>query len=270
MSSHKFLEQRVAETVAVYKHYDGDRRLYNIMKQAQEQTFRKKQNQISTTEVQHQFMQHQQKFPRWFDVHDGTDKFCLPGLVAADCCLKAKKTFDVPVTVSDDRDMCRILEAVFESSMVIDRLSVACSFDNTTIHVPQKLVLMKHDESGCLIPEYLKHQERPLSPFVIHNVVGGKFYEKDKIVLITNNLLPHTRYLYKDWSQYQFHHSLPTQDKQMRLCFGVVPETVSVMNIQCGDLKVTLYPAVTEEEWQVKPEHVLSVVDTILHFEENK
>jgi phage pi2 protein 07 len=268
MSSRAFRDQRLKETVAVYKYYNGDRRLYAIGKRMQEEEKRRRQTQIPASEVNYELSLHQQKFPRWFDVHDGTDRYCSQRLMSFNDLLSHReKSFEIPVNVSDRRDMFDILKTLLERCKCVDSIAVGCSFDDTTVDVPQKLVLMQHDECQHAFPEYLKHQERPLSPFVIHDVVGGKFDDPEKAVLVTKELISHTRYLYKDWSQYQFHHSMPNHEKQMKLCFGVVPETVSVISIKCGEIKLVLYPALAEDKWKVEPTSVLNVVDTFCFFE---
>lgn len=267
MSSHTLRDQRIKETIAVYTRYNGDRRLYAIHKRIQEAEKRQRQTRIPASEVNYQFGLHKLKYPRWFDVQDGTDKYCVERLMSLNgFLLNFEKTVEIPVNVSSPRDMYNILQNLIEQCSFVESIAVACTYNDTTVDVPQKLVLMKHEDGDHVFQEYLKHQERPQGPFVINDIVGGKFDDPEKAVLVTNEFISHTRYLYKDWSRFQFHPSIPKHDKQMKLCFGVVPETISVINIRCENIKITLYPALNVDDWKIDSKSVMTSIETVLFF----
>lgn len=269
MAARNFIQKRKDESLTIFRDFDGDFLLYNLAKRGKEHVKRKRQNETSQDEVLYQMELHNQRFPRWFNVVDGSDLY-LGRNISRDVnnilFPPTSKTFDLPIRCKTDRDMSSVLKSLVESSFPIERLNVAVSYNNTTIDVPQKMVLMCHEDNGSIIPEALKHQTRQQSPFVITNIIGVNFDDSNRHILITPFRTPHTRYLHKDWARYQFHRSVPKSDIPMRVCYGVHPQTVSVITLLVGRVKIVLFQSIEKGAWSIDEKSVVGVIEAILHL----
>lgn len=270
MEAKRFVQKRIEESLAIFTKFNGDWQLYNLSKRGNERMKRKRQNEISHEQVMYQMELHDAWFPKWFNVVDGTDRYLgsnisqdVENLGPFDLTFRS---FEIPVRCREDSDMCSILKTLFTTSFTMDMLHVALCYDNTTIDVPQKMVLMRHEDSGELIPESLKHQTRYQSPQVIGNVIGANFDNPKRPILITPYRTMHTRYLHRDWSQFQLHRSVPNRDVPLRVCYGIHPHTVSVIVVVVGEIKIVLFRAIERDAWQIEKDSVIGAIEAILHF----
>ena len=265
MASLNFTEKRLEETYMIYKRFFGDRKKYAFYKDLQERRKRMNQKQIAHTEVAHQIAKHNQRFPFWHCVQDASDlyvsdrlKTSMPSSIPK---LK-RRVFDVPMTRSS---MCDVLKDILSSSLEFDYMTVSCVYDHTTVDVPQKMVLMIHEQGNLPFEEGIKHQERPLSPAIITHVIGGRFNNSEKVILVTSDKIMHTRYLYKDFAKYQFNDAVPKHNKEMRICYGVKPETISTFTLHFHDWDVVLFPSMRNEDWKASKDTVLDTINCILY-----
>ena len=261
-----FTEKRLAETHTIYKKYSGDWQKYTFQKFIQERRKRVKQNKIAKAEVLHQVAIHNQRFPLWHCVRDASDLYVTEHLrtsVHSSSANRQRRIYDVPVK---NNNLCNALEDILSSSLEFNCLTVACVYDYTTVDVPQKMVLMIHDQGVIPFEECIKHQERPLSPAIITNVIGGRFGNNEKAILVTSEKIMHTRYLYKDFANYQFHYAVPNHDKEMRICYGVKPESVSVITLHFNDCDVVLFPSLHDGEWKTTTDKVIDSINCILYM----
>jgi hypothetical protein len=266
MTSLSFSEKRVAETYTIYKTFFGDRKKYNLHKYLQEQRKRLEQNKIAQEEVDHQVAKHNQRFPFWHCVKDASDLYVADRFQASIQSRlenQKRRSYDVPMA---SKDMYNVLKDILSSSLEFDYLTVACVYDHTTLDVPQKMVLMIHDQGILPFEECIKHQERPLSPALITNVIGGRFDNSEKAILVTSEKTMHTRYLYKDFAKYQFHYAVPKHDKEMRICYGVKPETVSLITVHFSDCDVVLFPSLRDEDWKASSDKFIDSINCILYM----
>lgn len=263
----RFKEQRIAETYMIYKQYGGDIGLYGIVKEVQEAEKRKRQNLLSPEIVLAKMEEHSRRFPSWYHVEDATDAFLTESLIRSpsiNAFLNAKRVFDIPILTKSNTDMCSILEAILKSDIDIDNVSVCCSFGHSTVDTPHKMVVMKHRDSGTPFMEALKHQERQKSPVYIGNVVGGKFDDPSQAIIVTKEEMRHTRYLHGAYSECQFSDYIPKHEIPMRVCYGVVPNTVSIITMWKNDFKIVLFPALHTEQWTLTKNNALNGIHSIL------
>ena len=227
MEAKQFRMSRLVETHMIMKRFGGNRRLYALDKNITETSKRKRQNELPINEVLQLLELHNQKFPDWFRVEDGTDEFCFEFLKRRNLKTSVSMTEyqEIPVLCNTGTDMKEILHSLLESGLEFDQLSVSCSYDFTTVDIPQKMVLMKHLDSREIIPECLKHQTRHFSPMTIENVIGANFEDKGRLVLVTSDVILHSRYLFRDFANVQFHDSVQNARAPMRVCFGSHSET---------------------------------------------
>ena len=269
MSSLSFTEKRLEETFMIYKKFFGDRKKYNFYKHLQEERKRMKQKQIDRSEVAYQIAKHNQRFPLWHCVRDASDLYVPDRFKISqqyNVPKQQRRVFDVPVVPVRKHGMCDILKDILASSLKFDYLTVSCVYDQTTVNVPQKMVVMIHNEGNMPFDEGIKHQERPLSPAIITHVIGGRFDNQEKAILVTSDKIMHTRYLYKDFAKYQFHDAVPKHNKEMRICYGVKPETVSVITLHFNDCDIVLFPFLRKEDWKATEDTVLYTIESILYM----
>ena len=211
--------------------------------------------------------EHSRRFPSWYHVEDATDAFLTESLIRSpsiNAFLNAKRVFDIPILTKSNTDMCSILEAILKSDIDIDNVSVCCSFGHSTVDTPHKMVVMKHRDSGTPFMEALKHQERQKSPVYIGNVVGGKFDDPSQAIIVTKEEMRHTRYLHGAYSECQFSDYIPKHEIPMRVCYGVVPNTVSIITMWKDNFKIVLFPALHTEQWTLTKDNALNGIHSIL------
>lgn len=261
----KFQLKRIQESYFIIGCYNGDRHTYNFDKKIQEANKRRKQNLVSNQIVQRQFRIHQERFPSWFQVEDGSGEFCASNLLNTTSVRVPSKCYRLPVAFEQLSDLCSIAKKLIERAVSIDKMDVSLSFDSSTLFCPQKMVLLKHEQSGSVFPEAIKHQVRELSPFTIRDVVGGIFNDDEKAIFITKDKVSHSRYLHSSFARYQFHSSIPTFNKEVRTCYGVLPETVDGVTLIVGDLKIVIHYSL-REEWTISADSVVGAVESIIQF----
>ena len=262
----KLLAKRAEETDFIYKRFNGDRRQYTTHKTIQEFRKRRRQNRVSVPEMQRQMNMHFEMFPAWFDVKDCTDEFCSKDLLSWNLASEPQQSFVIPVECSNDKDMCDVLKQLLTEKMDIRNMFVTCTYGNDTKDVPHKSVLMKHINGNAPIVEALKYQERYLSPVTLHNVVGGKFDDQDRVVLVTKDWMYHTRYLYKDWENIQCHDNLPKFDNLYRICYIIEPSTLSFITVSSKNAKYIIKKATNQDQWKLSKDSIASCIEILNRF----
>jgi hypothetical protein len=263
----KFRGQRIEETYTIYKLFDGDLDRYGSVKEIQEEESRKKQKLKLPETVLSKMVEHDNRFPTWYHVEDGTYAFLTESLMRSPSTsptVAANRVFDMPILIRSETDMCAILESILKTNIDIDHLSICCSYGMSTIDTPHKMVMLKHRENDFPFLEALKHQERLKSPVYIGNVIGGKFGDPSMAVIVTKEEMRHTRYLHGSYSQYQFSDYIPKHEIPMRVCYGVVPKTVSAITLWKDNFKIVLYQPFHSEEWSLTKDNALNGIESIL------
>lgn len=267
MSYNKLLKDRTIETRFIYKRFNGDRELYNVKKTKQEFYKRCRQNRVSVQELNRQLNLHHQRFPKWFDVKDGTDKYCSQPLLMSKMLVEPERSAYIPISCRGERDLYEILQVLLQiQSSEFERIHVTCTYGNETIDVPHKFVIMDHIDGDQPILEALKHQKRNLSPMTITNVVGGKFDDNHQAILVTSTPVFHTRYLYKDWGRFQLHDALPKREVEMRLCYSINPETISMITVCTKTLKIVISKATPRDKKHITKHSIFGCIEAALLF----
>ena len=254
--------QRLDETRNIFRFYDGDRQSYNIGKAMQERAKRLRQNKINRQTVKRLLRKHNKQFPTWNNIRDGSDAYIRIQTCPTNVELVSKaKNIDLPVICENDTDIFDIFKKVINTIKDIESITVGCHFDNTTVDIPHKAVLMQHEDTDYKFAEYLKHQPRITSPQTIPNVIGGKLDDPEEAFLITNEIIQHSRYLYKDFEKIQFHDAVPKHDKNMRLCYGIKPRTLSSIVLNMKKHKVIIYKRFRDDLHAISKNMVLSLIE---------
>ena len=257
--------KRIDETYHINLKYCGDRRAYALGKTLQEAEKRRKQNLVPAYVVEQQFLVHQQMYPTWFHVNDASDKYCVPRLLESSAEAEAKRCYRLSIDFESADDLFNIAKSLIVKEVPVDAMHINVCFANTTLFCPQKMVLLQHEQSAEIFPQAIKHQPRHLSPFLIRNIVGGVFEDDDRAIFITKTTMPHTRYLHGDFEKIQFHNTLPKFDRDMRVCYGVLPESVDAITVCVGDIRIVIHHALCDE-WTIKKESIVTAIESFIHF----
>ena len=257
--------QRIEESYHINLKYCGDRRAYAVGKTLQEAEKRRKQNLVPAFVVEQQFKLHQERYPTWFQVQDASGNYCVPRLLESSADADAKRCYRLPIDFETGDDLFSIAKDLISKEVPVDALHINVSFANTTLFCPQKMVLLQHELSGEVFPQAIKHQPRHLGPFLIRDIVGGVFDDDERAIFITKDTMSHTRYLHGSFGKIQFHSGLPKFDKDMRVCYGVLPQSVDAITVCVGDIRIVIHHALCDE-WTIKKDSVVTAVESFIHF----